>query len=106
MNDRYIDEWEDYIEDTETGEQFQCNSYTKPEIIDRLNKQDNQIKELNNENQQLKGALLFFMDVSNAECSSNWEKSMEEDCQKIFNCSYKEAKEKYGDFDSTLWEFK
>lgn len=62
------------------------------------------LNELNDENRQLKQALLFFVDVTNSECSSNWQKDMENDCQKLFNCSYEEAKEKYGDYDCTWWE--
>lgn len=54
---------------------------------------------LHEENQELKKALLFFVDVANSECSSNWRKDMENACQKLFNCSYEEAKEKYGDYD-------
>lgn len=68
--------------------------------IMRMKKQI-KVNDLNEENQRLKEALLFFVDVSNSECSSNWRKDMENDCQRLFNCSYEEAKEKYGDYDST-----
>ena len=53
---------------------------------------------------QLKQALLFFLDVANGQCSSSFQKDMEHDCQKLFNCSYSEAKDKYGDYDATWWE--
>lgn len=61
-------------------------------------------RELEKENEQLKQALLFFLDVANSECSSSFEKDMEHDCRKLFNCSYSEAKDKYGDYDATWWE--
>ena len=57
------------------------------------------IKELEKENEQLKKALLFFVDVANTECSSNWTEDMEKDCKRLFNCTYEEAKEKYGDYE-------
>ena len=62
------------------------------------------LNELNDENEQLKQALLFFLDVANSECSSSFGKDMEHDCHKLFNCSYSEAKDKYGDYDATWWE--
>ena len=61
-------------------------------------------KEIQKENEQLKQALLFFLDVANGQCSSSFQKDMEHDCQKLFNCSYSEAKDKYGDYDATWWE--
>jgi len=74
------------------------NRYTECKYFTNL------LNELNEENQRLKKALLFFVDVSNSECSSNWRRDMENDCQRLFNCSYEEAKEKYGDYDSNWWE--
>ncbi len=56
------------------------------------------------ENEQLKKELLFFYDVANCECSTNWRKDMEKGCKRFFNCTYEEAKEKYGDYDGTWWE--
>ena len=56
------------------------------------------------ENKHLKQALLFFLDVANGQCSSSFQKDMEHDCQKLFNCSYSEAKDKYGGYDATWWE--
>ena len=61
-------------------------------------------RELEKENEQLKQALLFFLDVANSECSSSFEKDMEHDYRKLFNCSYSEAKDKYGGYDATWWE--
>ena len=60
--------------------------------------------ELEEENEQLKQALLFFLDVANSQLSSSFVKDMEHDCQKLFNCSYSEAKDKYGGYDATWWE--
>ena len=57
------------------------------------------VEDVCKENEQLKKALLFFVDVANAECSSNWLEDMEKDCKKLFNCTYEEAKEKYGDYE-------
>lgn len=56
------------------------------------------------ENEQLKKELLFFYDVANCECSTNWRKDMEKGCKRFFNCTYEEAKEKYGDYDGMWWE--
>jgi len=92
----------DYLK--ENGEDLFNLKTEDYKICDLLNAQDKQIKELEEENQQLKEALLFFVDVANCECSSNWDEDMEKDCQKLFNCSYKEAEEKYGNFDSSWWE--
>lgn len=61
-------------------------------------------KEILKENEQLKKELLFFYDVANCECSTNWRKDMEKGCKRFFNCTYKEAKEKYGDYDGMWWE--
>lgn len=63
-----------------------------------------EMNELNDENQTLKEALLFFVDVATSECSSNWKWDMENACQRLFNCSYEEAKEKYDDYDGSWWE--
>ena len=38
------------------------------------------------------------------ELLNEFQKDMEHDCQKLFNCSYSEAKDKYGDYDATWWE--
>lgn len=62
------------------------------------------MNEVIEENEQLKKALLFFLDVANSQCSSSFRKDMEHDCQKLFNCSYDEAKDKYGNYDTTWWE--
>ena len=62
------------------------------------------LNELHEENEQLKKALLFFYDVANCECSTNWKGDMEKGCKRFFNCTYEEAKEKYGDYDGMWWE--
>lgn len=62
------------------------------------------IKELSKENEQLKKELLFFYDVANCECSTNWKEDMEKGCKRFFNCTYEEAKEKYGDYNGMWWE--
>ena len=72
-------------------------AYSIDELVNLLN-------EFQKENEQLKQALLFFLDVANGQCSSSFQKDMEHDCQKLFNCSYSEAKDKYGDYDATWWE--
>ena len=77
--------------------------YTK--IVKLLNKQDEEIKQLEKENFELKQALLYFMDCATFEHSSTFDKDMEELCKAIFNCSYEEANEKYGDFNPyKKWE--
>ena len=65
---------------------------------------ERKIKRLTEENKQLKKALLFFLDVANGQCSSSFQKDMEHDCQKLFNCSYSEAKDKYEGYDASWWE--
>ena len=65
---------------------------------------EKKIKGLTEENKQLKQELLFFLDVANSQCSSSFQKDMEHDCQKLFNCSYSESKDKYGGYDASWWE--
>lgn len=65
---------------------------------------ETKIKELSGENEQLKKELLFFYDIANCECSTNWKGDMEKGCKRFFNCTYEEAKEKYGDYDGMWWE--
>ena len=69
-----------------------------------LNDLNDELEEVKKENEQLKQALLFFLDVANGQCSSSFQKDMEHDCQKLFNCSYDEAKKKYGGYNATWWE--
>lgn len=88
------------IIDNETGKTYYKGcAYHKSskEICKLLNK-------FVNENEQLKKELLFFYDVANCECSTNWRKDMEKGCKRFFNCTYEEAKEKYGDYDGMWWE--
>ena len=91
-----LEEWED-VNYCEHSFKFKDEWLTDKEVVDLLNK-------LNDENEQLKQALLFFLDVANSECSSSFQKDMEHDCQKLFNCSYDEAKKKYGGYNATWWE--
>ena len=93
MTEKYIVDDAGTLIDMETREMYDIVE----EVCPVLNKY---VKE----NQELKEALLFFIDVANCECSSNWFEDMEKDCQKIFKCSYKEAKEKYGNYNSAWWE--
>lgn len=65
---------------------------------------ETKIKELSKENERLKKELLFFYDVANCECSTNWKEDMEKGCKRFFNCTYEEAKEKYGDYNGMWWE--
>ena len=86
------------IYDSELDKEYSAQfKKQKKNICDLLN-------EFQKENEQLKQALLFFLDVANGQCSSSFQKDMEHDCQKLFNCSYSEAKDKYGDYDATWWE--
>lgn len=64
----------------------------------------NRVGKLVKENEELKKALLFFYDVANCECSTNWKGDMEKGCKKFFNCTYEEAKSKYGNYDGMWWE--
>lgn len=76
-----------------------CNDYDKAlKTLQDLT--DRKLKE----NEQLKKALLFFYDVANCECSTNWKVDMEKGCKRFFNCTYEEAEEKYGDYDGMWWE--
>lgn len=88
------------IEDNETGLDYNPIDGTTrvlKGLIDLVNN-------LYDENEQLKKELLFFYDVANCECSTNWRKDMEKGCKRFFNCTYEEAKEKYGDYDGMWWE--
>lgn len=86
--------------------------YQDIKILEKENEQlkscngemEDYLARLEEENKQLKQALLFFLDVANSQCSLSFQKDMEHDCQKLFNCSYSEAKEKYSGYDATWWE--
>lgn len=91
------------IERLEEKIQIERTSFTKTQ--GRWSKEaETKIKELSEENEQLKKALLFFYDVANCECSTNWKGDMEKGCKRFFNCTYEEAEEKYGDYDGMWWE--
>ena len=105
-----------FVNDKEELQQFVDLINTQPDIVEELKKElvnrKNMLhtlgqdfldlaeshEQLKEENKKLKMAILYFMDCLNCETSSNWQKSMERDCQHILNCSYKEAKEKYNGF--------
>lgn len=55
----------------------------KKQLI-QINEKDLQISELKKE-------VLSWMDIAICETSSNYDKEIETECQRIFGCSYKEA---------------
>lgn len=81
-------------------------------ILNRLSKtnRDNimcqcKLEELKQENKELKSALLYYLDVTLCECSSNWNYDIDKWCNILLDCSYPEAKEKYDDFKyKDMWE--
>lgn len=92
------------LEENEVHDKI-CHNFMKiDETVEHMNNYYWKYKQLKEENEQLKQALLFFLDVANSQCSSSFQKDMEHDCQKLFNCSYGEAKDKYGGYDATWWE--
>lgn len=113
----YVGEMEDYLGRLEEkNEQLKQRNKRLEEKIQRERRvsakqhlkwskeAETKIKELSEENEQLKKELLFFYDVANCECSTNWKGDMEKGCKRFFNCTYEEAKEKYGDYDGMWWE--
>ena len=84
--------------------QLQNTSDQRDEFHRGARENANRVGKLEKENEQLKKELLFFYDVANCECSTNWKEDMEKGCKKFFNCTYEEAKEKYGDYDGMWWE--
>ena len=60
---------------------------------------ENQLNKLYEENQTLKQALLFYLDVAILETSSCITEDMELACQDLFGMSYGETKEKYDGFE-------
>lgn len=85
------------VTDHVIGKEYNCEMRIDDKLLELLN-------ELHEENEQLKKALLFFYDVANCECSTNWKGDMEKGCKRFFNCTYEEAEEKYGDYDGMWWE--
>lgn len=80
-----------------------------PTILTHNKKQLNEfldgLNELHKENQELKKALLFYLDVATAGCSSRFYHDMNKWCQILLDCSYDEANERYGDFKyAERWE--
>lgn len=53
---------------------------------------EHEIKSLKTENQKLKQTILYL--IGCLECEVNMD--LEDECQQLLGCSYKEAKEKYG----------
>ena len=82
--------------DEETGKQY----VLALDLMDILN-------ELYEENKELKQALLFYLDLAVQDSSylnDGFEKGMELWCQRLFNCTYEQAKE-YKDFEwADVWE--
>lgn len=65
----------------------------------------NGIIDLLNENDKLKKALLFYLDIAISESSSNYQNDLDKWCNILFNCDYEEAKRRYGDFKyNERWE--
>lgn len=95
---------------------------TGEEVTKLLNKQDEEIqrlekdlkskkpqlfskRKLEKENQELKEALLFYLDCTTCECAVKFDDSMDKWCNILLGCSYQKAKEKYGDFKyAQRWE--
>lgn len=77
-------------------------------VCDKLNEllQEKIDKEkLIKENKELKEALLFYLDVTLCDWSSNWDYDMNKWCKILLGCNYKEAKELYGNFKhQQRWE--
>ena len=66
------------------------------------------LNELHEENEQLKQALLFYLDLAVQDSSylnDGFEKGMELWCQRLFNCSYSEMKKEYSEYKwADKWE--
>ncbi|MBR0059337.1 MAG: hypothetical protein IJP99_08420 [Methanobrevibacter sp.] len=101
-NERYVGYYLNNADgelDSVIDQENHCNHIHYKKVVGLLNQQDDKIKQLTEENLELKQALLYFMDCATFEHSSTFDKDMEELCKAIFDCSYDEANEKYGDFD-------
>lgn len=71
-------------------------------LLNILHEKNEQLQKMN---QGLKEALLFYLDVATGLSSSNFQYDMEKWCNILLDCSYDEAKRKYGDFKYTQrWE--
>ena len=55
-------------------------------------------KKLKKENLELKQAVLFYLDCTTLHCAVKFDDSMDKWCKILLDCSFQEAKEKYGDF--------
>lgn len=76
------------------------------ETVEHMNGQYQKYKQLKKENEKLTKALLFFMDVTYVETSSNWYESMDAACQKIFEKSYDEIHKIYKEIETDEDVFK
>ena len=77
----------------------QSNNKEVEELVECLNT-------LHEENEELKQALLFYLDLAIQDSSylnDGFEKGMELWCQRLFNCSYSEMKKEYSEYK---WEDK
>ena len=70
---------------------YRYNDLTHQEVVDLLN-------ELNNENEQLKQALFFFLAIALTDSSIDYQNDADKWCNILLNCDYEEAKRRYGDF--------
>jgi len=87
---------------------------TLTEVVDLLNELNQEAKDnehyhtevlrsykaVSEENEQLKKALLFYIDVSLCETSSNFNKDFDNICNNLFGCSYNEIKHLYADISN------
>lgn len=93
-NERTIKDNQKYI--TENAYVFSYKSDAE-EVCDLLNDLSTNCCRLEKENEKLKKALLFYIDVSLCETSSNFYKDFDNICNNVFGCSYNEIKHLYSD---------
>lgn len=75
------------------------------DILENMLEIENMMNQLDNETQELKEALLFYLDVATGLSSSNFNYDMEKWCTILLGCNYEEAKKKYGNFKyAQRWE--
>lgn len=85
------------------------DSFTDKEYNAQFKKQRKDICDLLNvmedENQRLKEAVFFYLDVATGLSSSNYQYDMDKWCGILLDCGYDEAKEKYGNYEyAERWE--
>ena len=82
-----------YGDENFNGSAYPCNDIVFMKMIaDKLNK-------LEKENEHLKKALLFYIDVALCGTSSNFNKDFDNLCNNLFGCSYNEIKHLYSDIN-------